>query len=83
MRRFVRQVKGNWRAAFDYGGVSYTHSLRTRSEREAEVRLGPIKDTLYRLEQGTLTMPPGADAKAFILSSGRHETKPTRLTLPA
>ncbi len=60
MRCFLRQVKGNWHAAFDFGGVSYTHSLRTKSDREAEVRIGPIRDTLYRLESGTLALPPGA-----------------------
>jgi integrase len=75
MRCFIRQVKGNWHAAFDYGGVSYTHSLRTKNEREAEVRISPIRDTLYRLEQGTLAMPPEAEPKAFILSGGQHATK--------
>jgi integrase len=70
-------VKGNWHAAFDYGGVSYTHSLRTKDEKEAEVRLGPIRDTLYRLENGTLPMPAGADPKAFIVSAGNHAAKPT------
>ncbi len=44
----IRSVKGNWHAAFKYGGVEYTQSLGTKSEREAEVRLGPIQDTLYR-----------------------------------
>ena len=58
MRCFTREVRGNWHAAFDYAGVSYTHSLRTKSEREAEVRIGPIRDTLYRLDNGTLVMPP-------------------------
>src|SRR5271157_2711065 len=75
MRCFLRQVKGNWHAAFDFGGVSYTQSLRTKNEREAEVRIGPIKDTLYRLESGTLALPPGADPKTFITSSGNHTKK--------
>ena len=75
MRCFLRQVKGNWHAAFDFGGVSYTHSLRTMDEREAEVRLGPIRDTLYRFESGTLALPPGANPKAFITSSGNHTKK--------
>jgi len=75
MRCFLRQVKGNWHAAFDFGGVSYTQSLRTKNEREAEIRIGPIKDTLYRLESGTLALPPGADPKTFITSSGNHTKK--------
>jgi len=68
MRCFVRKIGNGYHAAFDWSGVSYTHSLRTQDEKEAEVRLGPIRDTLYRLELGTLQMPPGTEAKAFILS---------------
>jgi site-specific recombinase XerD len=77
MRCFIRQVKGNWHASFDYGGVSYTHSLRTKDEQDAHRRIGVIRDTLYRLENGTLAMPPGADPKAFLVSGGQHATKPT------
>jgi hypothetical protein len=50
--------------------------LRTKGGREAAVRIGPIRDTLYRLEQGTLQVPPEADNKAFILSGGRLTSKP-------
>ncbi len=84
MRCFLRQVKGNWHAGFDFAGVSYTHSLRTQDQQEAEVRIGPIRDTLYRLEQGTLTLPPGANPKTFITSAGNHTRKQepeTRLTV--
>jgi integrase len=73
---FLRQVKGNWHAEFKFAGVRYTHSLKTKIESEAETRLGPIRDTLYRLENGTLAMPPDADPKAFVVSGGRVETKP-------
>ena len=79
MRCFVRKIGNSYHAAFDWAGVSYTHSLHTRNEREAEVRIGPIRDTLYRLEQGTLPLPPGADSKAckaFILSGGQLTSKP-------
>jgi len=47
------------------GSVSYTHSLRTQDEREAEVRIGQIRDMLYRLEQGTLQMPQGGGSQGF------------------
>jgi integrase len=77
MRCFVRQIGNSYHAAFDWAGVSYTHSLRTKDEQEADVRIGPIRDTLYRLQQGTLSLPAGADAKVFILSGGNHASKPS------
>jgi len=80
MRCFVRQVKGNWHAAFDHAGVSYTQSLRTKSEQEADVRVGVIRDSLYRLQNGTLVMPTGADPKAFILRGGQATGKPQATT---
>ncbi len=86
MRCFLREIKKNWHASFDFGGVSYTHSLRTRDEKEAERRIGPIRDVLYRLEHGTLEMPSTADPKAFIVSGGRVEQKPrpvAQLTMEA
>jgi integrase len=76
MRCFVRRIGNSYHAAFDWAGVSYTHSLRTKDEQEAEVRIGPIRDTIYRLQQGTLSLPTGADAKVFILSGGNHASKP-------
>jgi len=44
--------------------------MKTKDAGEVEVRIGPIRDTPYRLERGTLVMPPGADLKKFMLSSG-------------
>lgn len=38
--------------------------------------MGPIRDTIYRLELGTLTLPAGADAKTFITSGGNQASKP-------
>ncbi len=88
MRCFLRRVKSKkgdwWHVAFDFGGVSYTQSLRTKNEREAEIRIGPIKDTLYRLESGTLALPPGANPKTFITSSGnltKKQEPDTQLTV--
>jgi integrase len=67
----LRQIGKNWHAAFKHGGTDYTHSLRTQSEHEAEVRLGVIRDTLYRLETGTLQIPANGNAKMFIVSGGQ------------
>jgi len=84
MRCFIRTIKGNHHAAFDFAGVSYTHALRTKDGREAEIRVSAIRDTLFRLETGTLDMPPDADPKAFIISGGRLAARPApvaRLTV--
>src|SRR4051812_571829 len=75
MRCFLRQVNGNYHASFNWAGASYTQSLRTKDEQEAEARICQIRDTLYRLELGTLQISPGADVKAFILSSGNLTRK--------
>lgn len=75
MRCFIRQVGKNWHAAFDFAGVSYTHSLRTKSEKEAEVRIGVIRDTLFRLGNGTLSIPKGIDPKVYITSGGNVPSK--------
>jgi hypothetical protein len=64
--------------------LSYPHSLRNRDEKEAEIGVAPIRDTLCRLENGTLTMPAGADFKTFIPSGGQLTGKPLaapRLTI--
>jgi hypothetical protein len=41
MRCFVRKIGNSYHAAFDWASVSFTHSLHTKNEREAEVRIGP------------------------------------------
>jgi integrase len=78
MRCFTRRIGKNWYAVFDWGGVSYTHSLKTTDEELADIRLAPIKDTLYRLEHGRIQLPPELDSKAaklFILSDGLSTEK--------
>lgn len=81
----LRQVGKAYHAAFRVGRTEYTHSLRTTDRKEAETRLGVIRDTLYRLENKTLTLPAGVDPKAFVLSGGREgqvqASEADRLTL--
>src|SRR5262245_66630920 len=76
VRCFIRKIRKTYHAAFSWAGISYTQSLQTEDEAEAEIRLGPIRDTLYRLERGTLHIPVEAEPKAFILSSGQQARKP-------
>lgn len=76
MKCFLRAVKGNFHVGFEVAGRQYTASLRTKSRREAEVRIGPIRDVLYRIENGTLEVPAGADVRAFVLAGGKVVSKP-------
>ena len=71
-----RIVGKTFHVAFGTGGLEMTHSLRTKNKKEAEVRMGVIRDTLYRIENGTLVVPKGADLRAFVLAGGRVIEKP-------
>lgn len=76
--RFVKGKKlgqGGFHAAFKYGGIEYTRSLRTKDGTEAESRLGTIRDTLYRPQRGILAQPVGADPKLFGVSGGQQTEK--------
>ena len=77
MRCCLRRVKGrktgvvSCHAAFDYGqkkgkagktvSKSYTSSLETDDEEEAGFKLQAIRETLWKLERGKITMPAGAN----------------------
>ena len=72
----LRIVGKTYHVAFKLGFSELTHSLRTTNKKEAEVRVGVIRDTLYRIDNGTLIVPPGADPKAFVLAGGKIIEKP-------
>jgi len=70
MQCYLRNLRGSWYAVFECGGSRFTASLRTKDEIEAQVRLGPIRDRIYRIENGTLPVPEGEDLRAFVVSGG-------------
>lgn len=78
MRCFPRKVGATWHCYFECRGVRYSSSLRTTDEKEAEIRMAPIMDTLYRVERGSLEIPEGADVKSFIVSGGKATAKVKR-----
>jgi len=71
MTCYLRRVGDWWHVAFTVGGRGYAATLRTKSEKEAERRVGPIREAVYRIESGALDVPPGADVRAFVLAGGR------------
>jgi integrase len=68
---FPRKVGDHWHVAFVLLGRQYSATLRTKSEREAERRIGPIRDAIYRVESGQLDVPPGVKPRDFVLAGGR------------
>lgn len=79
MKCFLRTIQGNFHVGFEALGRQYTASLRTKSRREAEVRVGVIRDTLWRIETGVLEVPPGVDVRAFVLAGGKVVEAPKPL----
>jgi hypothetical protein len=47
-------------------------STRTNNPSEAEIILGGVKRTLFRLDQHLLDLPPGADILTFVMSDGKQ-----------
>lgn len=77
---FLRRIGDFWHVAFDLDGRQYTATLRTKSEKEAERRIGPIRDAIYRVESGVLDIPDGVKPRDFILAGGRSAEKPASHT---
>jgi integrase len=75
MEAHLRKIGKRYHAEFTYLGKKYTQSLATESKQDADRKLGPIKDILYRLENQLATLPEGADVKAFIVSGGKATTQ--------
>jgi hypothetical protein len=68
---------------FRYGGRSFKRSLGTGNEKLARAQAGRIEETLLLLRHGRLSVPPGGDPIAYILSDGRklHDDDPQLMTL--
>ena len=68
----------NYKVCFRFRGRSYKKSLKTTDHEDAEIILGGVKRTLFRLEQNLLELPPGADVLTFVLSDGKQAEKPSQ-----
>ena len=73
--------EGGYRVVFRVGGKKYGRSLGTKCERTANVALAQLELNLHRLEQGKLSIEPGDDLAAVLLSKKPRCTKrPQRKT---
>jgi integrase len=68
---------------FRYGGRSFKRSLGSGNAKLAHAQAGRIEETLLLLRHARLSVPPGGDPIAYILSDGRklHDDDPQLLTL--
>lgn len=64
------------RLHFRHGGSQLTKVEKVENERAAQRRVALIEETLLDLDRGKLAVPPGVEAKAFILSGGKVQKRP-------
>jgi integrase len=61
----------NFKICFRFRGRAHKKSIKTSDPMEANIILGGVNRTLFRLEQHLLELPPGADILAFVMSDGK------------
>lgn len=66
----------SYRLTFCYQGRRYTFTLGEIPQREAENWSASVDQTLMRMNQGLLRLPPGADLVTFVKNGGRVEEPP-------
>jgi integrase len=74
---FQDPLSQNFKVCFRFRGRAYKKSLKTKDRGEAEIILGGVERTLYRIEQNLLELPQGADVVTFVLSDGKQTAKPS------
>src|SRR4051812_16593488 len=68
----LQERNGSFRVIFRYGGRQHSFTAGKVSHREADLIASGVDRVLLRLEQGLLSLPPGADLIEFV----RHDGKP-------
>jgi len=68
---FKNKDSGIYSAIFMFGNKGYTRTLKTKVAKEAKDRLGEIRSTIRKLEDGVLTVPADAELGTFIVTAGR------------
>lgn len=68
---------------FRFQGKEFKRSLKTRSQRDAEIAQRLVEVTIHRLLTGQLAIPAGVDVGEFIVSGGTAQPAPVQLPAPA
>jgi hypothetical protein len=72
---------GAFRIRFRYGGKKHYHALRTSSEKEAKDAVARFEENSRLIDRGIIAAPPEtADLGVYIISGGKHPTRPTQET---
>jgi hypothetical protein len=65
----------NFKVCFRFRGRAYKKAIKTKARSEAEIILGGVTRTLFRIEQNLLELPPGAEIVTFVMSDGKETEK--------
>lgn len=75
-------AKKTARIHFRHEGRQLTKIEKVDSERQAQRIVALVEETLLDLERGKLVVPPGAEAKTFILTGGKVTKRPEPVADP-
>jgi integrase len=70
----VHKIGSTYHVLFRYGGKQFSKTLKTGSKKEATDRLGEIRNTLRKLDNGDVTMPVEADPATWIMTGGKVQS---------
>jgi integrase len=76
MATLIHDKHGNCLVAFRWGGKQFTRSLETKDPAVAKAGVARVEETIMRLRRGYSTLPDDAEPGSFIVSGGKHPTKP-------
>jgi len=66
----IHERNGNFRVMFRHHGKQRNFTLGMVSEAEAKAKADQVEYLLMRLDQGLITLPPGADIVTFVRHDG-------------
>ncbi len=68
---FQREKNAVYNVNWWWDGSQYSRSTRTKDESKASLVKRRVEDTIFKLENGLLSIPEGVDVSEFILNGGK------------
>ena len=66
---------GNFHISFRFGGRKFKRSLKTKEEKQAQLKKLRLEETISLVESGRIELPPNVDIPTFFLSDGKLDGK--------